>query len=267
MEEGSKPCLLRNGSVRIVPHFENWKNSKQANVSDTRENKLLERNELSLLIELQLPSPESFCALSLVNQLLVHTSSFNTFKMPAFKTFAWFLATSLSFWRVSVATEAMEKPINMHEQALHRRWNQPEKRAASSSLVATSASASISASASFSSSSYVPSFPASSTIDSPLPSYSYIPMPTPASCGSEDCKFYTSKTAPYFIREWPMVNFDAGEFYGGSTPVRTLCEHKSVKRPTNANRIVCPGIRSTSLTPVARCSGFLNRSRAIRLMK
>ena len=101
-------------------------------------------------------------------------------------------------------------------EALYGPHHKVDKRAATSTT-------SVVASSSFSSSSYVPSFPASKTFTTPdysiSKSYSRSPSPTPADCGKEDCKFYNSKTEPYFIKEFPDVDFDTGEFYGGSTPI------------------------------------------------
>ena len=42
-----------------------------------------------------------------------------------------------------------------------------------------------------------------------------------ASCNSTSCyRYYNPKTAPYFIESWPDVNFDTGEIYGGSVPIK-----------------------------------------------
>ena len=146
--------------------------------------------------------------------------------MPLLKPFGWLLVAPLSLWQVAGANEAINQRFNAKKESfqqtpVHRHHH--VKRAASSSSVAASGSSSF---ASFSSSSYVPSWPASSTFTvSESSSYSYVsshivtPTPTPASCGAEDCKFYSSDTKPYFIAEWPDVDFETGEFYGGSTPV------------------------------------------------
>ena len=32
-------------------------------------------------------------------------------------------------------------------------------------------------------------------------------------------RYYNSKTKPYFIEKWPLVNFDTGEFYSGQIPI------------------------------------------------
>ena len=134
--------------------------------------------------------------------------------MPPFKAVVLLLAASFQFWQISTAEEARNEVFNRKIVKLYGPSHKYEKRAASP---ASSAAAS-------SSYSYVPSFPASKTFTTPdysiSKSYSRSPSPTPASCGSEDCKFYNSKTKPHFIAEWPDVDFDTGEFYGGSTPVR-----------------------------------------------
>ena len=39
-------------------------------------------------------------------------------------------------------------------------------------------------------------------------------------CNSTSCyRYYNSDTAPYFIEQWPDVEWDTGEFYSGSIPV------------------------------------------------
>ena len=39
-------------------------------------------------------------------------------------------------------------------------------------------------------------------------------------CLSVDCyRYYNSRTKPYFIESFPDVDFDTGEFYGGSIPI------------------------------------------------
>ena len=50
-----------------------------------------------------------------------------------------------------------------------------------------------------------------------------------APCNSTSCyRYYTNKTAPYFIEKWPLVDFPPGEFYSGnvaineSDPSRTM---------------------------------------------
>ena len=158
-------------------------------------------------------------------------NSFIIRKMPSFKALGLFLATSLPFWQVSAAQEARNNVFNMKADALYGSFHKYDKRAASSS---------------FSSSHYSPSFPASKTFTTPdysiSKSYSRSPEPTPASCGSEDCKFYNSKTKPYFIAEWPDVDFDTGEMYGGSTPVRRFASGKCEMRQGNANLMVLRGL-------------------------
>lgn len=136
-----------------------------------------------------------------------------------------------------VAGDAADDILSLRKTERYQQLHQDRERAISSSSVSASFSGSFSSS---SSSSYVPSFPASSTFTYSFGLSSHVPAPTPTSCGSEDCKFYDSKTAPYFISEWPDVGFDTGEcefgwfyipanliiiripgeFYGGSTPVR-----------------------------------------------
>ena len=137
--------------------------------------------------------------------------------MPYLKALILLFAASLPFWQFSAAEEARNTIFNMKLDALYGQFHKYEKRAASSA-------SSFAASSSYSSSSYVPSFPASKTFTTPdysiSKSYSRSPSPTPASCRSANCKFYSAKTEPYFIAEWPDVDFDTGEFYGGSTPVR-----------------------------------------------
>lgn len=159
--------------------------------------------------------------------------------MLSLKPFGWLFVASLSLWQIALAKGINER-FNEKRESLqkHLHLHQHAKRAASSS-------SSVPASSSFSSSSYVPSWPASSTFtvsqsSSYVSSHYVAPTPTPASCGSEDCKFYSSKTEPYFIAEWPDVDFETGEFYGGSTPVRIFCK-PCFKQQSNANLIVCPG--------------------------
>ena len=41
-----------------------------------------------------------------------------------------------------------------------------------------------------------------------------------SSCNSTSCyRYYSPKTAPFFIESWPGVDFETGEFYGGSIPI------------------------------------------------
>lgn len=66
------------------------------------------------------------------------------------------------------------------------------------------------------------------------------------SCTDPSCyRYYNAKTAPYFIKSFPDVPFDTGEFYGGSIPIdesdpsRTLfflfkpAETIKISAPTN----------------------------------
>jgi hypothetical protein len=184
--------------------------------------------------------------------------------MPSLATFVALLVASLPLWQITVAMVepglAINHRFNKKKELFKQHLPQHKKRA-------TSASSSVAASSSYSSSSYA--WPASSTFDvPPVNSASYSgsvfvgPTPTPASCGSEDCKFYSHKTAPYFIPKWPGVEFETGEFYGGSTPVSYVVCESLGKPQANANFHRLSRIRSMSLNPTERCSGYSNQRRA-----
>lgn len=131
----------------------------------------------------------------------------------------------LPFWHFSAAEddihESLQRRRQAHRERLHEARNLVRSPAASSASTSISGSTSASVGSDSSSSfTYMPSWAASSTFTiSVSASSSFVPAPTPANCGSEDCKFYNANTSPYFVKEWPETNFDVGESYGGSTPV------------------------------------------------
>lgn len=155
--------------------------------------------------------------------------------MRTMPSFALFIEMLLTAWLTLVDAEGIRENFNNKKQARQAHLSQPrhQKRVLApsnqcfipaSSPPPSSAASSVPHSSSIfsyssSSSSYVVSFPASSTFTISTPASVYVPEPTPASCGSEDCEFYSPQTELYFIAEWPDVDWDAGEFYGGNTPV------------------------------------------------